>query len=123
MTIEQVKQITTQIGKAIAQQIDKDNPDEVVGKIAELSSLLASSSHAVALSEMIYNEKIAELAQSTAYAGMTATDKKMIFAGRAKTEIYYVTLAERQNKALTHQIDGLRSIISYLKSEMQNIPQ
>lgn len=121
MSINQIKQITKQIGKAIAQPIDKDNPDEVAGKIAELSNLLASSSHAVALSEMLYNERLSELVQKNEYSNLNATEKKMLFAGLAKHEIYYCTLSERQNKALTHQIDGLRSIISYLKSEMQNI--
>lgn len=120
-SLDNVKQATNTIGKSLAEQIDKDNPDEVIGKIQELSALLALSSHAVALSEMVYNEKLSELVQNTAYSGLSATDKKMVLAGRAKNEIYYLTLAERQNKALTHRIDGLRSIISYLKEEVRNI--
>lgn len=119
--IDQLKEISSQIGKAIALSIDKDNPQEVLGKLNELTALLASSSHCVALAESIYSEKLMQLTEAGTWAGLTATDKKMIFAGRAKTEIYYVTLSERQNRALTHSIDALRSMISYLKSEMSNL--
>jgi hypothetical protein len=62
-----------------------------------------------------------KLTEDNQWARLTATDKKMVFAGRAKDEIYYVTLTERQNKALTHSIDGLRSMLSYLKSEVNNL--
>lgn len=110
-----------QIGKAIALSIDQSNPEEILGKLNSLTSLLATSSHAVALSEMMYSQKLQELTEDNKWSKLSATDKKMIFAGRAKDEIYYVTLCERQNKGLTHSIDGLRSMISYLKSEVQNI--
>lgn len=121
MTIDQIKQITTQIGKAIAEKVDPTNPDEISGKLAELTNLLASSAHCVASSESIYSERIAELLESGRYDGLNTTEKKLIMAAKAKNEAYYVALSERQNKAITHSIDGLRSILSYLKSEMQNI--
>ena len=120
MSLERLKSITDFIGKALAEEFDRNNPDEVTGKIQELSALLGTSSEAYALAEMVYNQKIAELAESTQFAKLSATDKKMVFAGRAKSEIYYLTLTERQNKALCHAIEGLRSIISYIKQDMFN---
>lgn len=119
-TIENVKAITVQIGKALSENIGKDNPDEVMGKMGELNSLLATSSHAVALSDMLYNQKIFELMETAKYGSLNATEKKMIFAGLAKEEIYYMTLCERQNRALVHAIDSWRSILSFIKSEMGN---
>lgn len=119
---ENLKAICQQIGKEIALEIDKDNPQEVMGKLGTLTNLLATSSHAVALSEMLYSEKLMSLTEANTWVGMSATDKKMIFAGRAKNEVYYVTLADRQNKAIVHSIDALRSIISFLKNEMSHLP-
>lgn len=121
-TLENIKAISTQIGKELALKIDQDNPSEVMGKLNTLTSLLATSSHAVALSEALYSEKLMQLTEANTWAGLSATDKKMVFAGRAKEEIYYTTLCERQNRALTHAIDGLRSMLSFIKSEMNNIP-
>jgi hypothetical protein len=119
---ENLKVICKQIGDALALEIDKNNPDELCGKLSSLTNLLSTSSHAVALSELLYNEKIMTLALDNQYTGMTATDKKMIFAGRAKNEVYYLTLADRQNRSIVHSIDALRSIISFLKTEMANLP-
>lgn len=114
-----LKTYSTQIGKAIGQKIDENNPEEIKGKIEELSSLLALSSHAVALSEKVYNLKVLYLMDEL--EGYSATEKKMMIQGRASEEIYYLTLSERQNKALTHKIDGLRSILSYIKEELNKL--
>jgi len=114
--------ICDKIGTALAMEIDHSNPAEILGKLNELTNLLPTSSHAVALSEMIYAGKLSELINSTQYAGYSATDKKMVFGGRAKTEIYYVKLADRQNASLVHAIEALRSMLSYIKAELQHIP-
>ena len=109
------------IGKAISETVNRDDPNEVSGKLEELKSLQASCSHAVALAEMVYNEKIFDLVQQQQYSGLNATEKKMLFAGLAKQEIYYVTLTERQSRSMSHAIEAMRSILSYLKSEMNNL--
>ena len=115
--LAQLKDITQVIGKALEEKIDQENPQEVAGKMEELTVLLSNSCHAVALAEMTYADKIGSLVESSAFSSLSATDKKMVFAGRAKNEVYYVTLTERQNRALTHKIEALRSMLSYIKSE------
>jgi hypothetical protein len=122
-TIEQLKSYTAEIGKSIALKIDITNGDEIKGKADELQRSLALSCHCVALSEMLYNEKLAALIEQEKYSGLSATDKKIVFAGQAKEEIYYLTLCERQNKAIEHSIKELITQLSYLKTEMQNINQ
>jgi len=119
---QNLESICDQIGNALSLEIDNSNPAEILGKLNELTNLLSTSSHAVALAEMIYSEKLMQLTENSQYVKLSATDKKMIFAGKAKKEIYYVTLTERQNKSITHSIDALRSMISFLKQEMQNLP-
>lgn len=120
--VENLVAICEQIATSLAMDIDRENPEEVMGKMNELMNLLPSSAHAVSLAEMIYSEKIMQLTLDKQFSGMTATDKKYLFAGRAKKEGYFVTLTERQNKALVHAIEGLRTIISYIKEQMRTIP-
>lgn len=114
-----VKEYATLIGKAIAESIDKDNPDEVMGKLQELASLQATASYCLAMANKLYNDKIAELAEQQFYAKLSATDKKMVFAGRASEEIYYMDLSERYSRSLTHSIESLRSILSFKKIEYE----
>lgn len=119
--LDRIKEMTISIGKCLSQKVDPSNPDEINGKLEEITAMLALSSHCVALSEQIYNQKIMQLSESEEHKGKTATDKKLIFGGLASEEIYYMTLSERQNKGLTHRADALRSILSYMKSEHQNL--
>jgi hypothetical protein len=120
--LDELKAITTKIGDTIALSVDSSNPAEITGKLQELTCLLANSSHSVALAEMVYSEKLQQLAEDAQWSKLTATDKKNIFAGRLKTEAYYVNLTDRLNRALVHSIEGLRSMLSYLKAEMENLP-
>lgn len=120
MSVERIKQMTDQIGKALAEEYDRTNPDEVSGKIQEFSALLALSSEAYALAEMVYSQKLMEIVEQYQTSMLSATDKKYILAGKAKEEARYVTLTERYNKALTHSLDGLRSILSALKTDLLN---
>jgi len=121
-TQENLIAICDQIGNALALPIDQSNPAEILGKLNDLTNLLSTSSHAVALSQQIYANKIMTLTEDSQYLKLSATDKKNIFAGRAKQEGYYVDLCERQSRSISHAIDALRSMLSYLKSEMQYLP-
>ncbi len=119
--LERLEKETTTIQKAIELTYDKNNPDEVSGRIMELSVYLGRSAELVALAEMVYNQQLAALAEQYSTTKLNATDKKYIFGGKLSKEIYFVTLTERLNRALTHALDALRSQLSLIKAEMQNI--
>lgn len=121
-SIKKLEEYTVAIGKSLSMKIDLSNGDEIKGKADELQRQLALSCHCVALSELLYNEKLAALIEQDKYSGLSATDKKIVFAGQAKEEIYYLTLCERQNKAIEHSIKELITQLSYLKTEIQNLP-
>lgn len=118
---QRVDEINAQIVTLIKSTADKSDPDGLAGKISELASLIPSSAHAVAVSEMLYNQRIGELMEAEQYSRMSATDKKLIFQGKASKEIALMTYSERLNKGITHAIDGYRSILSFVKSEMENL--
>lgn len=117
--MERVKTFAKQIGEAIAERYSNDDPDELMGKLQELATLQSTASYCQAMANRLYNDRIADLCESPAYSKLSATDKKMIFAGRASEEIYYVELCERYSRSLTHAIESIRSILSFKKSEFE----
>jgi hypothetical protein len=110
-----------QISRLMTQEYDRENGQEVSGKISEFNSLLATSATLVATAEMVYNERLGRLAETYQDRSISATDKKNIFAGKLTKETYFVTLTERLNRALTHSIEGLRSQLSFIKAEVNNV--
>lgn len=116
-----IDEINNRIVSVIKNTADKSDPDGLAGKISELASLIPSSAQALAMAEMLYNEKIGELMESEKFTKMNTTDKKMLFQGKASKEIALMTYTERLNKGITHAIDGYRSVLSYVKSELENL--
>lgn len=120
MSLETVKKLTDEIKKCLALRVDRDNGDEVSGILQELIIIQDTASEAMALSTMVYADKISELYESPAFSGMSATDKKMVINGRASKEVYFLTLAERLSRSVSHSIDGYRSILSDIKAKRLN---
>lgn len=118
-SLEKLIILCTQIGDAISQEIDKDNPDELIGKLQELAALQSTASYALALAEQLYNTKIASLLISGLYTKYSATDRKQIFVELAKDELFYYNLIERFTKNISYSIESLRTMISYMKVEFE----
>lgn len=119
---QNLETICDQIGNTLALQASRDNPDDLMGKLTELTNLLGSSALSVSIAEELYNEKLMQLVLDNKYTKLGATEKKMLFAGLAKKEISYVTLSTELNRSLMKGIESMRSLLSYLKAEMQNLP-
>lgn len=119
---QHLEDICNQIGATLALQASKDNPDDLMGKLTELTNLLGSSAHSISIAEEMYNEKLMQLVLDNKYTKLGATEKKMLFAGLAKKEISYVTLSTELNRSLMKAIESMRSLLSYLKAEMNNLP-
>lgn len=109
----------TQIGDSICETIDRDNPDEVLGKLQELASLQGTASYCLAIAKQLHNSKIASLLVSGFYKDYNATDRKLIFLELAKDEVFYLNLIERYVANISHSIESLRSILSFKKHELE----
>lgn len=120
-TINDLKLWLAEIDTKMSEKIDTSVPDNVLGKLGELSPLLALSAQTVSLSEKVYAQRIGELVLMKEYRNLSATEKKMLFASLAAEEQELFTRASRLNAGLTHSIDAYRSALSWLKSEMQNL--
>lgn len=97
-----------------------DSPNDVMDKLNKLASIEGTSAELIAYTNKVYNEKILQLTTSPTYKGMSATDKKLIFAGVASNEIYNMQLSEAYNKEIHYQIEAIRTQISYLKEQEKN---
>ncbi len=120
---ETIKVNSGLIAGILSQQIDINNPDEIMLKLEEISVLLALSSETVALSKQLLhkaeNESIIKIMQSD--NKLPASILKKQIEAECHHEIYLSKLSERQNAALVHSGDMLRSALSYLKAEMSNL--
>lgn len=121
MTTEQIEQGLGEIQALIERQATIDSPVDVMEKLNDCVNVLGLSAELIAWTEKKYNEKLSLLCLDKNYKNLSATDKKMVFAGVLSNEIMLHTRAERLNKALVHCLDSLRSILSYTKEEMKNI--
>lgn len=107
------------IRKFLNEKSDVSDPVGVVERLNEAVSLLGLSSETIAGAENIYLIRLGVLAEQ--YKDMSATAAKNIIAGKLHEELYYKTLSESYDKQLHYTIESLRTIISFLKTEMSSV--
>lgn len=110
----------TDIEKAMATVVDNKDSENVSYCLSERVSLLSTCPRMMELATSIYNWAKGKAAEDALVNENIYNAKQSIqlnyFNGRlAKWDGLY-TRAERCSKDLVHQIDGLRSILSYNKS-------
>ena len=102
-------------------EIPPDNPDLVVERGNELSVFIARTGKMLA--DAKYHQDTA-LAESIVYnlgkqAGCPASILKQLVDASCKRENYLVNSIERLNRAATHQLDWLRTVVSKAKEDMR----
>ena len=100
--------------------ISKDNPDEVQEKLIKLTAISALSAETVSEAKKELCEKQVEVITEYRESKLPASIFKMFMDGKCATELANFTFADRLNAAITHSIDGLRSIISLHNTEIKN---
>lgn len=107
--------------QAIRDQVDltveRENGDAVASQLVDLNALLGTSSGA--LSSLFHKREAARLMVLEGMGETKITASLQRDLVQAKTSGYGAayTYAERLNSALVHSIDGLRSVLSWLKLE------
>lgn len=107
------------IREFLHEKADVADPVGVVERLNDAVSLLGLSSETIAEAEKIYLIRLGVLAEQ--YRDVAATAAKNIIAGKLHEELYYKTLAESYDKQLHYTIESLRTVISFLKTEMQSV--
>ena len=107
------------IGKFLSEKVNVEDPVGVVEKLRDAVSLLGTSSYNTASCEMELAKARGLLAEE--YKSYQATTAKSIIEGKLSEHIYYRTLCDSQDKQLHYMIESLRTIISYLKTEINSV--
>ena len=102
----------------ISSQIDKDNPTGLIDDLGKRCQLLARSAVLLADAQFIHNKARGAECNAPGVPEMTATLMREYLTGACASEARLVTLAERLNSTLVHQIDSIRTMISYTKMVM-----
>ena len=100
--------------------ISRENPDEVQEKLIKLTAISALSAETVSEANRELKEKQVEIIIMFGKSDLPASILKIFIDGKCANEFAMFTFADRLNAAITHSIDGLRSIISLHNTEIKN---
>ena len=117
MTLEDIQKEITEIAEFCSCYYHKDNGIEMTERLTNLNVYLARS--AVLLSEaqfLMDNKFAAETERLIGNELLTPSIITNLGKARCSTENKLYKLVERINRTITHQIEGIRTQISYLKS-------
>lgn len=106
------------IRDVIELEIDKDNLDELTGKVNKLVNLMGLSAEIKA--SAIKRLKDAELIAYAKHKGekLSPNIMKLVIEGETSNEKANLEYTDRLNAGIVHGLDGLRTIISLKKTEL-----
>lgn len=100
------------------------NPVEIQERISRISVYMARTGEMLAEAKRILRRKKSSEISNTIISiakesCLSATVQNTLLESIAEDEAYLVDRIERLNKTCTHQIDALRSLLSYAKTDLQ----
>jgi hypothetical protein len=101
-----------------------NNHEEMAERLASLMSYLSRTAEMLAKAKRILRAKKTSEINNTIIsiakaAHLSASVQNALLDSICEDEAFLVDWIERLNKACTHQMDGLRSLISYDKEELR----
>ena len=123
MTAETIKSTAKEIQDYLV-IVCSNNPEEIQERIVTIMPYLALSGEMLAEAKKLLRRKKSSEISKTIIAiakesCLSATVQNALLDSIAEEESYLVDMLERLNRSCTHQIDGLRSLLSYAKEEMR----
>lgn len=127
---EQIEEVCTMIEAAIVYR-EEHSPDNLAAKISDLINLYPNSCEAMASAAFIRDyarkqeyDKVVNAIKTNQIgkdmAGVTsASNLSKYIDSRIATQNYLVLKTERLNRAITHALDGYRSILSSEKEQLK----
>ena len=123
MTTDEIKKEATEI-QAYLDIIVSDVPEEIQERISTLMSFMSRSGQMLAQAKKTLRAKktteINKTIISIAKQGhLSATVQNALLDSICEEESYLVDWLDRINRSCTHQIDGLRSLLSFEKESLR----
>lgn len=116
MKLEEINSELTDITEFCACYYNKDNGVELSERLTSLNVYLARSAVLLGEAQEVYGNSLAEKSNELLSLDLAPSVFNNVLKGRLAVEQKLLTLCERMNRTITHQIDGIRSQLSYLKS-------
>lgn len=101
------------------ESLDKDNVEQVVSKGNRLEALLGLSAAQKSNAKLLLNRKKVEVFAKYKESKMSPSVLVKLIDAEAGEEEALFMYADRLNAAVTHELDYIRSLISYYKEEMR----
>lgn len=126
--LNDLKATLQMIQSSLDRRYDSSEPSNMLELLEELSYLLGNSSLAEASARFWLEQKkqvvIAEYVANTPHKErLQPLMLKEYILSMCAAEVAAFELASSQHSSLVHRIDAVRSALSYLKAEIQNINQ
>ncbi len=101
-----------------------NNPEEIQERISILNVYMARSGEMLAQAKKLYNQKVSsQIAETIIKIAkeqyLSATAQNALVKSIAEEEQFLVDWIERINRSCTHQVDALRSLLSYEKEQLR----
>ena len=121
MTIEHLKTKAEEMSVSLSSRIGSE-PHDILVRLEELNMMLADSSLCLAnaryLQDNTINDAIISVLNDEVMSKASASIVNQFIKSKAKEINYIVNLFDRINSTIVHQIDSLRSILSFQKATM-----
>jgi len=103
-----------------------DNPQEIAERISECGIYIARSGKMLADAKYHLNQKrkdetMSLITQILSDKKLSAKVQNSLIDSICKDEQYLVDWLERLNRAVTHQQEAMRSLLSYEKEQLRNL--
>lgn len=101
-----------------------NNPEEITERIVQLMAFLSRSGEMLAQAKRLLRKRKSEEVQNIIIKiakdnCLSATVQNTLLESIADNEAYAVDFIERINRTCTHQLDALRSLLSYEKENLR----
>jgi energy-converting hydrogenase Eha subunit C len=118
-TLEEAKKIQDYLDITVS-----SDPAEMVDRIANLMTYMARSGEMLAQAKKtLRSRKTSEISKTIIAIAkeqfLSATVQNALLDSICEDEAFMVDWLERINRSCTHQIEGLRSLLSYEKEQMR----
>ena len=117
------EELTSELGliyKRIGQPLSRDTAG-LMDELDDRCQWLARSSELLAEAQHILDKRRGEIAEENRELG--AMILREILSSKSADETRLKNLADRLNATITHQVDAIRSILSFEKSLSNQLPQ
>lgn len=115
---EQIVKELTSIYEYLQKSYNEKDGEILTRRITNLNASLARSAELLADTKYYLDKKKGEVSEELIekYPDLSATQLKSLLESKVALEQRLYSQCERLNRSITHQLEGLRTQLSYLKS-------